>query len=88
MVLGSTGNWVLNPNRKVDRVIIYKRDTNGNQHEIYAGIPVEIVESEEAGRRQVKLADLKLLGTTSNNWNEFAETKHGAVNPIKYISKS
>lgn len=83
---GYTGNWVINPKKKIDKVIIYKRDPNGNKHEIFVGTLVEIIDSEQAGRRQLSMANIRLAGTTTLNWNEFTETKHGAVNPVKYIS--
>ena len=83
----STGNWVISQNRRIDKVIIYKQDTGRGQHEIYTGVPVEIVDSDEAGRREVRMADVELIGTTSNNWNEFTETKAGSINPIKYIKR-
>lgn len=84
---GSTGNWVISQNRKTDKVIVYKQDSKRGQNEIYVGVPVEIIDSEEKGRREVRMADIQLVGTTSNNWNEFTETKPGAVNPIKYIKR-
>jgi hypothetical protein len=80
-----TGNWVISRSRRIDKVIIYKQDQIGNQHEIYLGVPVKIVPSEQEGRRIVKLADVKFVGTTTDNWNEFTETNPGAVNPIKYV---
>lgn len=81
-----TGNWVISRNRRIDKVIIYKQDQIGNQHEVYVGVPVEIVPSEQQGRRIIKLADVQFVGTTSHNWNEFTDTKAGAVNPIRYVN--
>jgi len=83
---GYTGNWVINPQKKLDKVVIYKRDAAGTRHEVYVGTPVEIIDSEQEGRRQIKMVDIRLAGTTTHNWNEFTETKHGSINPIKYIS--
>jgi hypothetical protein len=84
---GSTGNWVISKTRRINKVIIYKQDTARGQHEIYVGVPTEIIDSDEEGRREVRMADVQLVGTTSNNWHEFTETKAGAVNPIKYIKR-
>jgi hypothetical protein len=84
---GSTGNWVISQRRKTDKVIIYKQDTERRQHEIYVGLPVEIIDSDEEGRREVIMRNVKLVGTTSNNWNEFTETKAGNANPVKYIKR-
>ena len=80
-----TGNWVISRTRRIDKVIIYKQDQIGTQHEVYLGVPVTIVPSEQEGRRIIRLADIKFVGTTSSNWNEFTETSAGAVNPIKYV---
>lgn len=82
---GSTGNWVISASPKVDKVIIYKQDLTRGQHEIWVGSLVDVIDSEEEGRREVKMANLKSVGTTDHNWNEFTETKRGAVNPVKYI---
>src|SRR5260370_765802 len=71
---GYTGNWKINPRKKIDKVIIYKRDPNGNNHEVFVGTLVEIVNSEEEGRRQINMADIRPAGTTTHNWNEFTET--------------
>jgi hypothetical protein len=84
---GSTGNWVISQRRKTDKVIIYKQDPERGQHEIYVGLPVEIIDSDEEGRREVRMRNVELVGTTSNNWNEFTETKAGAANPVKYIKR-
>ena len=83
---GFTGNWMIRGDRKVDKVVIYKRDTKGNEHEVYVGVPVNIVESDEAGRRRIDMEDIRFIGTTNLNWNEFTETKRGAANPIKYVT--
>jgi|GEM_PF-758128 len=83
---GQTGNWVMNPRMRLDRVIVYKRDPNDTKHEVYIGTVIDIVESEQPGRWKIEMANIEFAGTTTLNWNEFTETKQGAVNPIKYIS--
>lgn len=83
---GYTGNWVISPRKKIDKVIIYKRDPNRNNHEVFIGTLVEIINSDQVGRQQINMAEIRPAGTTTLNWNEFTETKPGAVNPIKYIS--
>src|SRR5437879_73873 len=80
----STGNWVISKNRPIDKVIIYKHNFGTGQHEVYVGVPIEIIDSDQEGRRKVRMVNVQLAGTTTDNWNEFTETKPGAVNPIKY----
>ncbi len=81
---GLTGEWTINPNFFVDRVIIYylNDETNTNTLYIanYAG--VEAVDIE--GQYNIKLTHVQYIGTTSANWIEFAE---GGQNPIRYLSK-
>jgi hypothetical protein len=83
---GYTGNWMIRGDRKLDKVVIYKRGAKGKEHEVYVGAPVKIIESEEPGRRQIHMEDIRFIGTTSLNWNEFTETKLGAANPVKYVT--
>src|SRR5262249_358720 len=77
-----------NPRKRIDKVIIYKRDAVGKNHEIFVGTLVNIINSAEEGRHQINMADISFVGTTNLNWNEFTETRPGAVNPIKYVSHS
>jgi hypothetical protein len=84
---GFTGNWVINTHRKIDKVIIYKQDAKGKQHEIYVGDFVGITDSEDLGRHKIEMINIKPKDHTNLNWNEFTGTKPGAINPIKYIGK-
>jgi len=80
-----TGNWKLNPKRRFDKVVIYKQDSRGNLHQIFIGVPVEIADSREEGRREIRLANVRLVGTTGCNWNEFTDTNSGSINPVIYV---
>jgi hypothetical protein len=82
---GVTGNWKLNPARTVDKVVIYRQDARGHQHEIFVGVPVEIVDSAEDGRREIRMADIRFAGVTGCNWNEFTDTNPGSINPVMYV---
>jgi len=82
---GSTGNWVITANLNVDKIIIYKQDTIYGQHEVWTGRPLAVIDSEEQGRRVVKMRNVEQIGTTNKNWHEFTGTKKGAINPVKYI---
>ena len=78
---GSTGEWKIDPNRPIDRVIIYHRQENTNILYIanYAGVQP----ADREGRYNIQLTHVQYIGTTSTNWAEFAET--GAY-PIRYLS--
>ena len=82
---GSTGWWVINPQRKVNRVIIYRRagdDTTNNDLFIarYDGVEGP----REDGRYLVRLLDFTLAGHTASNWRKFADTHSKA---LRYISR-
>lgn len=83
---GSSGVWRINRNAAPDKVIVYHR--NGNRNEIYLGDFVQLSPSNEIrfpGRLVVEFVNLEFVGTTALNWNEFTDTKHGSVSPVKYI---
>lgn len=77
---GLTGDWKIDPNRSVDRVIIYQREHSSNKLYIANNAGVELVEEN---RYKIKLAHVQYIGETDLNWNEFAE---GGANPIRYLS--
>src|SRR5262245_20418998 len=79
---GYAANWVMNLKKKIKKVIIYKRDAIGTNHEVFIGSLIDVINSDQEGRRQINMADISFVGTTTLNWNEFTETKPGAVNPI------
>jgi hypothetical protein len=64
---------VINPRKKIDKVIIYKRDPIGNNHEVFIGSLIEVINSDQEGRRQINMANISLIGTTTLNWNEFTD---------------
>lgn len=78
---GITGEWKIDPNRPIDRVIIYHRKENTNTLYIanYAGVQP----ADREGRYNIQLTHVQYIGTTSTNWVEFAET---GAHPIRYLS--
>jgi hypothetical protein len=76
---GLTGDWEINPNRSVDRVIIYHHEHEINRLYIGNNAGLELVEDN---RYKIKLAHLQYIGETDLNWNEFAE---GGSNPVRYL---
>ncbi|AFY46050.1 hypothetical protein Nos7524_0126 [Nostoc sp. PCC 7524] len=76
---GLTGDWKIDPNRSVDRVIIYQREHPINRLYIANHAGVEFVEEN---RYKIQLAHVQYIGETDLNWNEFAE---GGANPIRYL---
>lgn len=75
---GSTGNWVINKNRRIKKVVIYERTKTGN--EIYIARPTSISGSRDPGRYVIKFADMRYFGNTYFNWPEFS----GSRNPVRY----
>jgi len=78
---GLTVDWEINPNRSVDRVIIYHRK-HQRSNKLYTAnhAGVELVTEK---RYKIKLADLKDIGETNLNWYEFTERR--SSNPIRYF---
>jgi hypothetical protein len=83
---GASGNWVLNPARDFDRVILYLRrpEQDPPQAEVYVADFVETVESPEPRRYVVRFRNARLVGTTTQSWSAFAEC---GANPVRYLSK-
>ncbi len=77
---GSTGNWVVDENRKCNQVVIYNRTERGNQ--VFVARRKGVVPSKVEGRSVIELANIKYYGTTYFNWPQFA----GSRNPIRYFT--
>lgn len=75
---GSTGNWVIDKNRKVKQVIIYNRTERGN--EVYVAKRTALAPSKHAGRFVIKLDNIRYYGCTYFNWPQFS----GSRNPVRY----
>lgn len=80
---GTTGEWDINPDRLVNRVIIYQRNDETSTNTLYIANRAGVEPAERAGRYNIKLEHVQYIGTTSSNWNEFAEA---GTNPIRYLS--
>ena len=80
---GITGNWVINPKRQIDCVVVVRWERRGRQRftEMFTARPEEFVRLEN-GRHEIKLIDVQLAGSTDRSWLEFAETGR---NPVKYV---
>lgn len=79
---GYTGNWRINPQRRVDRVIIYHRDETLGSNTLYIGNLAKIVETHEENRYGLFLEHVQYIGTTHLDWKDFADT---GQNPIRYL---
>lgn len=77
---GSTGNWVIDENRKCNKVVIYNRTQRGN--EVYIAKRTAVTPSKEAGRFVIKLNNIEYYGCTYFNWPQFA----GSRNPVRYFT--
>lgn len=80
---GSTGHWVIDENRKCDKVVIYNRTQQGNQ--VYLAKPKAVMPSKkESGRFVIHLHGIEYFGSTYFNWLQFS----GSRNPIRYLTMS
>jgi hypothetical protein len=79
---GESGEWVINPRRSVDRVIIYRRERDAERSEIYLASYAGTHPSRYPGRYVVDLAHVQYAGTTECNWYEFAGD---GQNPLRYV---
>ena len=71
---GSTGWWKIDKTRKFDRIIVYHR--KGEDHTVNAvstgkphGTP-----RRSNGRSMLDMVDLKVAGSTTSDWPDFADT--------------
>lgn len=79
---GSTGEWKIDPNRLVNRVIIYLRNDEKHTNTLYIANHAGVESAETEGRYKIKLTHIQYIGTTSANWFEFAEA--GSY-PVRYL---
>lgn len=79
---GSTGTWVIDPARSLDRVIVYHRDAATNANTVYLASFVEAVPTGEDERFRIEFAHIQYAGQSTLNWRDFAET---GTNPIRYL---
>lgn len=77
---GSTGNWVIDENRKCDQVIIYNR--TGSRNDIYVAKRHDVQKSRESGRFIIELKNIQYFGCTYLNWPQFS----GSRNPVRYFN--
>jgi hypothetical protein len=79
---GSTGNWEINLNRSIDRVIIYCRHEETKINTLYVANYAGVEPSDEENRYIIKLEHIQYIGTTPLNWLEFAK---GSQKPVQYF---
>jgi hypothetical protein len=85
---GSSGNWVTNPGHHEipDKVIIYDRIPGRIplKSHVHMGDYVGAASSPERGRVVIRFQNLQEVGTTNQNWYQFADTGPG---PVRYLKK-
>lgn len=79
---GSTGNWVIDTKRHIDRGMVYHRDGSSNKNKIYLASFVAATPTDEEGRYNVELAHIQYAGESELNWKDFADT---GTYPVRYI---
>jgi hypothetical protein len=83
---GTSGNWVIDPERQVDRFILYVRPGEvGSLADVYradyeAAAPAPVRE----GRFVVSFRAMERVGITRQDWAHFADT---GANPVRYLSR-
>ncbi|NIT13533.1 MAG: hypothetical protein GWN14_25100 [candidate division Zixibacteria bacterium] len=85
---GFSGNWVIDPDKEVDRLIIYKRNETIEPfvNDIYIADyiwPEGPISKDK--RYRIHFKNIEHVGTTPYKWKEFSG---GGANPIKYIGFS
>jgi hypothetical protein len=80
---GSTGDWVVDPRRRVDWIVIYKRGSDPANNELWMARPGDY-ESARSDRYAIGLRHIQRVGATDANWSQFATAGN---NPIRYISR-
>ena len=82
---GSTGFWVINPTRQVDRVIVFRQELRDGQRfvELFTARYDGVVGPED-GRYTVRLLDVQVAGSTARSWQEFADA---GQNPVRYVTR-
>ncbi len=79
---GSTGNWSINPHRKVHRVVIYRRDELTEKNSIFLATFEGAILSEDEDRYNIQLSHIQYAGETNLHWGEFADT---GSQPVRYL---
>ena len=82
--LGRTGNWKIDANRKVDKVILYVRPDDSKTANIFLADHSGILPSDPDRRYVILLSNLKNVGSTSLTWKDFCG---GSQNPVRYLEK-
>jgi hypothetical protein len=80
---GSTGVWRIDISRKIQKVIIYKDGKFPTSNEVYIADHVGVSPDED--RYVISLANIRFLGSITENWYKFADLEEGARNPIRYL---
>lgn len=79
---GKTGNWKIDTERDIQKVIIYCRPEGESQADVYKADITRIVSSHEEGRSVIQFENALPVGRTELNWFQFAES---GPNPVRYI---
>lgn len=81
---GSSGNWKLDPNRTVQRVVVFRWSMPDGERivELFSGLLSGIDGPTDEGRYIVRFNDMQPQGTTSQTWEAFT----GATErPVAYV---
>ncbi|MFM7791788.1 MAG: HNH endonuclease, partial [Microcystis panniformis] len=59
---GSTGQWKIDPNREVDRIILYHRDDENNANNLYIANHAGAEPADREGRYDIRLTHVQYIG--------------------------
>jgi hypothetical protein len=87
---GSSGIWNINPQRKINRVVIFRwsSDQTGERFvELFAALPNGF--DGTTGQYTVLLREINCVGKTVRTWEEFVGTQQNPVTSTKpqYITR-
>lgn len=81
---GQSGYWVLNPDRHIDKVIVYVRNQQVRVNQVYVAKHTGIERQADSGRYLIRLNGIEHVGTTDNSWPVFSD---GGQNPTRYLAR-
>jgi hypothetical protein len=83
---GSTGLWVIDPSRRVDRIVVFRQvHRDGLQIvELFSALPDGVSGPDQDRRYTLKLLELQMVGSTNQGWRDFADA---GQNPVRYVSR-
>ncbi|MHB9008965.1 MAG: hypothetical protein ACYDC1_18805 [Limisphaerales bacterium] len=86
---GSSGNWKLDPNRTIQRVVVCRWSLPDGERivELFSGLLSGIDGPTDEGRYTVRFHDMHPQGTTSQTWEAFTGATERPVAYVRHASE-